>query len=69
MGNYKDLSDDVINTLIADDFGLQEKQTFDLEKELVKTIGLDKVKDFIRTLEKQVFADQRQERSRISSRQ
>ena len=59
MGNYKDLSDDVINTLIADDFGLQEKQTFDLEKELVKTIGLDKVKDFIRTLEKQVFADQR----------
>lgn len=59
MGDYKDLSDDVINTLIANDFGLQEKQTFDLEKELVKIIGLDKVKDFIRILEQQVFADQR----------
>ncbi|WP_152656061.1 AAA family ATPase [Oceanobacillus sp. CFH 90083] len=45
--------------LTVEDFGVTETEAFDLEKELSSYIGLDSVKDIIRTLEKQLLANKR----------
>ncbi|MEC2075952.1 AAA family ATPase [Metabacillus fastidiosus] len=59
MDNYNEFEDDVLNTLTADDFSLNEQSNFDLEAELEKIIGLNEVKEFIRKLSNQIIADQR----------
>ncbi|MEI3613563.1 AAA family ATPase [Pseudogracilibacillus sp. SO30301A] len=47
------LSDEELNLLLLEDFGLEEKAPFDLESELQSIIGLDHVKDMVRTLYRQ----------------
>lgn len=48
--------EDDIELLIPSDFGLDKTVEFDLEKELSKIIGLDNVKDFVRTQYKMCLA-------------
>ena len=42
------LSDEELNMLTKEDFGLGAENTFDLNAELDKIIGLDQVKEFMR---------------------
>ncbi|NHC41060.1 AAA family ATPase [Bacillus sp. MM2020_1] len=52
--NHKDFK-----LLIAQDFGLEAKKPFDMEGALQPIIGLENVKDIIRTLEKQILANKK----------
>ncbi|MFA9457948.1 AAA family ATPase [Halalkalibacter sp. AB-rgal2] len=54
--------------LTAEDFGLIHTDTFDLEEELASYIGLESVKDIIRTLEKQLLANKRRKEAGLSIR-
>lgn len=47
------LSEEELNLLLLEDFGLEEKAPFDLENELQSIIGLEHVKDMVRTLYRQ----------------
>ena len=47
------LTEDDLNVLIMDDFGLEEEEPFDLEQALQPIIGLDHVKEMVRTLYRQ----------------
>ena len=46
--------------LTAEDFGIAERPQFDLEPAFENVIGLDHVKGFIRSLEKQIMANEKQ---------
>ncbi|WLR43404.1 AAA family ATPase [Bacillus carboniphilus] len=48
-----------LNLLLKEDFGIVEERPFQLEQELNQIIGLDHVKTFIRTLEKQILVNKR----------
>lgn len=54
-----DVSDEALNLLLVEDFGLEEKAPFDLESELQSIIGLDHVKDMVRTLYRQESINKR----------
>ncbi len=53
------ISDEEFDVLLAEDFGLEEREPFDLEKELQSIIGLDNVKDMVRTLYRQELINQK----------
>lgn len=59
-GNKLDL-----NLLQREDFGITEEQTFNLEEKLGTVIGLDHVKTFLRTLEKQILVNKRRKEAGI----
>lgn len=56
-----------LNTLISIDFGIGIKEEFDLEHALKNIIGLDNVKHFIRSLEKQILANKRRKEAGIQT--
>ncbi|WP_240418752.1 AAA family ATPase [Paenibacillus periandrae] len=51
--------------LVLEDFGLGQKEAFNIETALVGIIGLDNVKTFIRTLEKQIIVNHRRQEAGI----
>lgn len=51
--------------LTVNDFKLNEREVFDLEKELSKIVGLDNVKDFIRTQHKVLLANEKRKKADI----
>ncbi|WP_050632240.1 AAA family ATPase [Bacillus andreraoultii] len=51
--------DSAIDMLTLEDFGLEEKEEFNLESQLKQIIGLDHIKDLIRTLYKQQIINKR----------
>lgn len=53
------ISDEELDILIAEDFGLEEREPFDLEKELQSIIGLENVKGMVRTLYRQELINQK----------
>ena len=53
------ISDEEFDMLIAEDFGLEEQEPFDLEKELQSIIGLENVKGMVRTLYRQELINQK----------
>ena len=56
-----------LNELIASDFGIGIKKAFNLEAEFEHIIGLDNVKNFTRTLEKQILANKRRKEAGIET--
>ncbi|MFM1653549.1 AAA family ATPase [Brevibacillus sp. B_LB10_24] len=54
-----------LQLLTGADFGIGEKEAFNLENELAGIVGLDKVKAFVRTLEKQMIVDRRRKEAGI----
>ena len=60
MMNSDQNDDSLINTLMPEDFGLDEEE-FDLEKELDKIIGLQNIKDFVRNLDAQLTLEKRRQ--------
>ncbi len=59
--SLKFLSDEELNMLTKEDFGLGGENTFDLNAELDKIIGLDQVKEFMREMELQLVAQKKKE--------
>ncbi|MFL6560885.1 MAG: AAA family ATPase, partial [Bacillus sp. (in: firmicutes)] len=57
-----------INVLTNADFGNGVKEEFDLDDSFKEIIGLDNVKNFIRTLEKQILANKRRKEAGIETR-
>lgn len=57
-----------LNLLTSTDFGIGVKEAFDLEAALKDIIGLDNVKQFIRTLEKQILANKRRKEAGIETK-
>ncbi|MEI5905866.1 AAA family ATPase [Bacillus spongiae] len=55
--------------LTAEDFGIAERPRFELERAFEKVIGLDNVKDFIRSLEKQILANEKRKKAGILTEQ
>lgn len=55
--------------LTAKDFGIAERPSFELEPAFEKVIGLDNVKDFIRSLEKQILANEKRKKAGILTEQ
>ena len=53
------VSEEEFNTLLLEDFGLNEKVTFDLEDKLNEIIGLEHIKDLVRTLHRQELINQK----------
>ncbi|MBH5319459.1 AAA family ATPase [Paenibacillus sp. GSMTC-2017] len=51
------ITDTDLQLLIEADFGIGEKEAFNIENELAGIVGLDSVKMFVRTLEKQLIVD------------
>ncbi|RKN83911.1 AAA family ATPase [Paenibacillus ginsengarvi] len=51
--------------LTGADFGIGERKAFDIESELAAIVGLDKVKAFVRTLEKQLIVDRRRKEAGV----
>lgn len=54
-----------LQLLIGADFGIGEKEAFNIENELAGIVGLEKVKVFVRTLEKQLIVDRRRKEAGI----
>ncbi|CAH1201558.1 Holliday junction ATP-dependent DNA helicase RuvB [Paenibacillus plantiphilus] len=54
-----------LQLLTGDDFGIGAKEAFNIEKELATIVGLDKVKSFVRALEKQLIVDRRRKEAGI----
>ncbi|WP_245581036.1 AAA family ATPase [Paenibacillus ginsengihumi] len=54
-----------LQLLVKADFGVGEKEAFNLENELAAIVGLDQVKTFLRTLEKQLIVDRRRKEAGI----
>ncbi|WP_238457980.1 AAA family ATPase [Alkalihalobacterium alkalinitrilicum] len=54
-----------LNLLIKEDFGIVKEQPFQLEEKLSEIIGLDHIKTFLRTLEKQILVDRRRKEAGI----
>ncbi|PZD97505.1 stage V sporulation protein K [Paenibacillus sambharensis] len=59
-GEHSDLQ-----LLTGADFGIGEREAFNIEKELAGIVGLDQVKTFVRTLEKQLIVDRRRKEAGI----
>ena len=57
---------DEINKLTISDFGLDKKNNFNLEEELNKVIGLDEVKEFVKTLQKQLIAQEKRKQMGVN---
>lgn len=55
----KDINKDEVNKLTISDFGLDKKESFNLEEELSQVVGLYEVKEFVRNLEKQLIAKEK----------
>ena len=55
--------------LTAEDFGISARPRFELERAFEKVIGLDNVKDFIRSLEKQILANEKRKKAGILTEQ
>jgi SpoVK/Ycf46/Vps4 family AAA+-type ATPase len=58
-------SQDEISILTSADFGIGVSEEFDLEAAFETIIGLDNVKNFIRTLEKQILANKRRKEAGV----
>ncbi|WP_435169702.1 AAA family ATPase [Paenibacillus glycanilyticus] len=54
-----------LQLLIGEDFGIGEKEVFNIENELAAIVGMEKVKAFIRALEKQLVVDRRRKEAGI----
>jgi len=54
-----------LQLLVKEDFGIGEKEAFNIENELAKIVGLAEVKTFVRTLEKQLIVDRRRKEAGI----
>lgn len=54
-----------LELLTAEDFGLLEKKTFNLEEELSSIIGLDSVKDFVRTQYNVILAKEKRKKAAV----
>ena len=61
------LSDEELNMLTKEDFGLGAENTFDLNAELDKIIGLDQVKEFMREMELQLVAQKKRKTAGLHS--
>ena len=57
-----------INVLIKDDFGIGVKEEFNLEEAFKGIIGLENVKSFTRTLEKQTLANKRRKEAGVGTK-
>lgn len=66
--NSKQENQTALNTLISRDFGIGLLEEFDLEHALKDIIGLDNVKHFIRSLEKQILANKRRKEAGIETK-
>ncbi|WHX41256.1 AAA family ATPase [Mesobacillus sp. AQ2] len=55
--------------LTAEDFGIAERPKFELEPAFEKVVGLENVKDFIRSLEKQILANEKRKKAGILTEQ
>ena len=60
----KDRTSD-LELLTADDFGLSKKNEFDLEKELGSIVGLESVKDFVRTQYNVILAGEKRKKAKL----
>lgn len=58
-------ADGDLQLLVGADFGIGEKEAFNIESELAGIVGLEKVKVFVRTLEKQLIVDRRRKEAGI----
>ncbi|GAB4074620.1 hypothetical protein GCM10028778_21230 [Barrientosiimonas marina] len=54
-----DVSEKEMDTLHLEDFGFEKEKPFDLEKQLNNIVGLDHIKDMVRTLYKQEIINQK----------
>lgn len=54
-----------LQLLTGADFGIGEKEAFNIENQLAGIVGLEKVKLFVRTLEKQLIVDRRRKEAGI----
>ncbi len=54
-----------LQLLIEADFGIGEKEAFNIENELAGIVGLDTVKTFVRMLEKQLIVDRRRKEAGV----
>ncbi|MEI5919420.1 AAA family ATPase [Bacillus albus] len=63
---YLDNPNIPVNILTAQDFGIQN-DNFDLEIELNKLIGHDQVKSIIRSLESQIYVNQKRRRAKLKT--
>ena len=52
-----------LGSLTLADFGLEQKEEYDLEGQLSRVVGLDQVKDFLRGLEKQLVAGEKRRKA------
>jgi len=57
-----------INVLTSSDFGIGVKEKFRLDEAFAGIIGLENVKNFVRTLEKQIIANKRRKEAGIETR-
>ncbi len=55
-----------LELLLPQDFGFNNKQEFDLEKELSSIIGLESVKDFVRTQYNVILAKEKRKRAELT---
>lgn len=58
---------DEMRLLLPNDFGYVEEETFDLEKELSKIVGNEKVKDFVRQLAAQIKVQKLRKKKGLSA--
>lgn len=65
LSNKTNCSPEEWKELKGIDFGLGERKVFDIESSLAKVIGLENVKAFVRTLQKQLVANQRRKEAGI----
>ncbi|UVI30222.1 AAA family ATPase [Paenibacillus spongiae] len=65
IGGQMTEADPDLQLLVQADFGIGEKEAFNIENELAGIVGLDKVKTFVRTLEKQLIVDRRRKEAGI----
>ena len=67
LNKEKDEKD--LKLLTGQDFGITIKKPFDIEASFEKVIGLDNVKEFVRTLQKQILANQKRRQAGIVTEQ
>ncbi|RHW42691.1 AAA family ATPase [Neobacillus notoginsengisoli] len=61
----EELVPDDLTLLTAEDFGLSERKPFDIETAFANIVGLEPVKHFVRSLEKQLLANQKRKEAGI----
>ncbi|MBP1989644.1 AAA family ATPase [Paenibacillus eucommiae] len=65
IGELMSKEDTDLQLLTGADFGIGAKEAFNIENELAGIVGLDKVKTFVRTLEKQLVVDRRRKEAGV----